>query len=163
MSCQTCSGCFTGKGCSTHSSRSKSSQEQETHYFESLLELAASTEQHGEKHQHSNHDHVIPTIVSVLSNNVYASQVALLGAYQQLSFDNFLDLVRRCHERNISGMLIAWCWQYCKEDGNEWLKQMRANDKGGDTTALWDHLDGQAEVHEVFNGLEEGSAGRVKR
>ncbi|KAG0169337.1 hypothetical protein DFQ28_003716 [Apophysomyces sp. BC1034] len=155
MSCKTCGGCFTGSGCTTSRS-SKTKNELTVARILGLLQLAAQTND-----QTSNdHDHVIPTIVAELSQNIYASQMALLSAYNQLSLTDFLELAECCCMHDMTGVHIAWALEHCHSSPEELMVVLREEEK---CKELWHHLDGQAEVHEVFNNLAEGAVGRIKR
>ncbi|KAI8146415.1 hypothetical protein BJV82DRAFT_416182 [Fennellomyces sp. T-0311] len=151
MSCQSCSGCFTGKSC--HTTRNSNNVQDDEH-FRALLQHALTS--NVDLNQETNHDHTIPTIVSILADNVYASQMALSSAYRQLQVTEFAKLAQSLYDHRITGSLVAWAWEYCQGDPNLLLTRMHSNTR----EELWDHLDGQAEVHEVFNGQ---SVGRVKR
>ncbi|KAI9323875.1 hypothetical protein BX666DRAFT_1891255 [Dichotomocladium elegans] len=167
MSCQTCAGCFTGKSCDD-TNPPKSQKAGEAQYFYSLLEKASATiNKSSLDNDLAQHDHTIPTIVGFLSNNVYASQVALFEAFNRIDLVDFLELSRRCYNHGVMGMLIAWAWEFCQGDAKTLLGILSSgslpNDDSPRKLALWDHLDEQAEVYEVFNGLDRGSAGRVHR
>ncbi|KAI7851475.1 hypothetical protein BDC45DRAFT_515857 [Circinella umbellata] len=156
MSCQSCSGCFTGISC--HTTRNS---KQDHDQFQSLLQFALTSNEQSKQQdeQNSDHDHIIPTIVSQLSNNVYASQVALFSAHSKMELKEFIELVQKLYDHQVIGSLVAWAWEYCHDDPINLLTRLRG-DTAKEQTELWDYLDGQAEVHEVFNGT---SVGRVKR
>ncbi|KAI9254552.1 hypothetical protein BDA99DRAFT_518701 [Phascolomyces articulosus] len=167
MSCQSCSGCFTGKSC--HTTRNSKQVEQDHHQFKSLLQLALTRKNDSKKtnlplhDDASDHDHIIPTIVSQLSDNIYASQVALFSMYSRMSLEEFIELAEKLYDHEVTGSLVAWAWEYCHQDPVNLLSRLRGGGVDDIVTQqqeLWDHLDGQAEVHEVFNGT---SVGRVKR
>lgn len=155
MSCHSCGGCFTGVGCST-AKLSKKEILTDASRFQSLLDLAASQDQL----EHEGHDHVIPTIMSELSKNVYSSQTVLFKAHDELSLIQFLDLAKRLYTANIVGVHIAWAAEYCEGD----VKQLLSLFKDGteeERTLLLQHCDDQAEIHEMFGTLTTGSVGRV--
>ncbi|KAF7731896.1 hypothetical protein EC973_007727 [Apophysomyces ossiformis] len=155
MSCQTCGGCFTGSGCTT-TKPSKIKHDQHENRVLGLLKLAG---QKDDKPS-DDHDHVIPTLVAELSRNVYASQMALLSAYNQLPLTDFLELARCCCAHDMIGVHIAWAWEYCHGMPTDLLHVLKDQAKREE---LWDYLDGQAEVHEVLSQLPDGAAGRIKR
>lgn len=152
--CDTCGGCFSSTTQCQPTKVGGAAISQDQHFY-SLLQQAKSARTTASE----DHDHTIPTIVSILSQNVYASQTALLGAYRQLELSDFMDLATLCYERHIVGSHVAWAWEFCDNDPSALLSLL----KQGKTHSLYDHLDGQAEVHEVFNGMPEGAAGRVTR
>ncbi|ORZ03747.1 hypothetical protein BCR43DRAFT_483901 [Syncephalastrum racemosum] len=152
--CGTCGGCFSSSS-QCHPAKVDGSALSQDHLFYSLLQQAQSVKATASE----NHDHTIPTIVSILSQNVYASQTALLGAYRQLELSDFVDLAKLCYERHIAGSHVAWAWEFCDNNPSTLLSLL----KQGETDPLYDHLDGQAEVHEVFNSMPEGAAGRITR
>ncbi|KAI9032570.1 hypothetical protein CLU79DRAFT_726971 [Phycomyces nitens] len=156
MSCKSCGGCFTGSGCITPKKSGDKAQQINERFF-ALLKLASSSS----STIATDHDHIIPTITAELSRNNYSSQVSLLEAHNQLSRDDFLDLARLYWIHDIRGFLIAWTWEYHKGNASQCLETM--HNQGDQKLVLWDYLDGQAEIHETFNGLEYGMAGRVKR
>ncbi|KAL0074150.1 hypothetical protein J3Q64DRAFT_1778796 [Phycomyces blakesleeanus] len=155
MSCKSCGGCFTGSGCIT-TKKSSDKIQQTNERFSALLQLASTSNT-----TTSDHDHIIPTITAELARNNYSSQVSLLEAHSQLSLEDFLELAQLYWFYDIRGFLIAWTWEYHKGNAIQCLEAMR--DQGNQKLLLWDYLDGQAEIHETFNGLELGMAGRVKR
>lgn len=155
MSCHSCGGCFTGAGCSTVK-LSKKEMASDSARFQSLLDLAASQEQQPEE----SHDHVIPTIMSQLSKNVYSSQTVLFQAHDELSLPEFLELTKQLYLANIVGVHIAWAAEYCQGD----IRQLSTLLKDGseeDRKLLLQHCDDQAEIHEMFGNLASGSVGRV--
>lgn len=154
MSCSSCGGCFTGTGCSTVK-LSKKEIQSDSARFQSLLDLAASTTS-----QDQHHDHVIPTIMSQLSKNVYSSQTVLFKAYDDLSLDDFLALAKQLHSTNIVGVHIAWAAEYCQGNVKQLLDQLSKGTEEG-RTAIFQHCDDQAEIHEMFGNLTTGSVGRV--
>ncbi|KAI7869541.1 hypothetical protein BDF14DRAFT_1715815, partial [Spinellus fusiger] len=153
MSCKSCGGCFTAKKSTTNTK-----SHTQHHRFLALLRLASKQE------PGLGHDHVIPTITAELSLGLYSSQVALLSAYEQLSLEDFIDLARLCWEYGIQGSLVAWAWEYYKKDAAPWLACLQETGTAKPTKQqieLWDSLDSQAEMHEMFNGLGAGRVGRV--
>ncbi|OBZ86956.1 hypothetical protein A0J61_04991 [Choanephora cucurbitarum] len=103
------------------------------------------------------HNHVIPTIMSILSRNVYASQVFLFKANDELSLGQFLLLAKQLYASRILGFHIAWAAEFCQGDVQQLLK-MLADDK----SALIQHCNDQAEVHELFSQLPSGSIERIE-
>lgn len=158
MSCHSCGGCFTGTGCST-TKLSKKELLNDGARFQSLLDLAAATTPSSEISDQ--HDHVIPTIMSELSKNVYASQTVLFKAHDDLSLTDFLELANHLHKQDIVGVHLAWAAEYCQ--GN--IAQLLAIlSKGNEIeqTNLVQHCNDSAEMHEMFGQLTTGSVGRVK-
>ncbi|KAI8365226.1 uncharacterized protein BYT42DRAFT_589239 [Radiomyces spectabilis] len=151
--CASCGGCFTGSGCSS-STKSDAGTLNENR-FRSLLELAAKPQ---DQPLTADHDHVIPTIIAELTQNVYASQTVLFSVYEQWSLPDFLELAALLYEQQITGALVAWAWEHSQGD---LLATLRSDSK--ERRLLWDHIDEQALVFEVFSNLPEGRAGRVKR
>lgn len=156
MSCHSCGGCFTGAGCSTVK-LSKKEMLNDSAKFQSLLDLAATTTT---QEQGDDHDHVIPTIMSQLSKNVYSSQTVLFKAFDELDLTNFLLLSKQLYHFDIVGVHIAWAAEYCKGDTNELLCTLTSGDDQL-RTSLLQHCDDQAEIHEMFGNLNPGSVGRV--
>ncbi|KAG2203854.1 hypothetical protein INT46_011619 [Mucor plumbeus] len=157
MSCHSCGGCFTGTGCST-AKLSKKEALNDSARFQSLLDLAMAQQQSME--QHKEHDHVIPTIMSELSKNVYASQTVLFKAFDELGLVQFLSLATQLYTTNILGVHIAWAAEYCKGDVEELLRIL-SNGTKEKKTLLLQYCDDQAEMHEMFGQLTTGSVGRV--
>lgn len=151
MSCQTCTGCFTGSSCHSQTSARISSKER----FHTLLELASTSQNENDSEQH---DHVISTIASELSNNVYSAQVALIEAYRQLPLQDFLVIAHTCRKHDIVGAYVAWMWEYCGAKADQLLSTCKSP-----SDELWQYLDEKAEMHELFNSMPPGSLGRVKR
>jgi hypothetical protein len=154
MSCSSCGGCFTGTGCSTVK-LSKKEMQSDSARFQSLLDLAATANA-----QDQHHDHVIPTIMSQLSNNVYSSQTVLFKAYDDLSLTDFLVLAKQLYSANIVGVHVAWAAEYCQGDVKRLLELLN-NGTEENRTSLLQHCDDQAEIHEMFGSLTTGSVGRV--
>lgn len=146
MSCSSCQGCFAGNGCVQKTSDGKKTRAQQ---FSRLVEKVATRKD------------LIPSLISEMSHNVYASQMALYGMHQQLSHQLFLELVLQLHQRDIVGLLIAWAWEYVSNDAYQLMSVLSTTTEN--QTTFWDHLERQAELHEVINQLPTGSAGRVKR
>ncbi|EPB90581.1 hypothetical protein HMPREF1544_02642 [Mucor circinelloides 1006PhL] len=159
MSCHSCGGCFTGTGCSTIKLSKKEALNDSTR-FQSLLDLA--TMQQQSMQQDKEHDHVIPTIMSELSKNVYASQTVLFKAFDELELSQFLDLAKCLYTANIVGVHIAWAAEYCKGNVPELLRILSAGTEEEQTLVL-QHCDDSAEMHEMFGQLATGSVGRVSR
>lgn len=159
MSCHSCGGCFTGAGCST-AKLSKKDILSDAAKFQSLIDLAATTSQNDK--QGDDHDHVIPTIMSQLSKNVYSSQTVLFKAFDELDLTTFLSLSTQLYHSDIVGVHIAWAAEYCKGDINELLRILNGDDEQL-RTALFEHCDDQAEIHEMFGNLNPGSVGRVNK
>ena len=155
MSCHSCGGCFTGVGCST-AKLSKKEITSDSARFQSLITLAASQDQHEE----TNHDHVIPTLMSQLSKNVYSSQTVLFKAFDELELSQFLELSTYLYKFNIIGVHIAWASEYVKGDMTQLLNILSSGQKE-DQSLLLQHCDDQAEMHEMFGSLPAGSVGRV--
>ncbi|KAL9543471.1 hypothetical protein MBANPS3_008102 [Mucor bainieri] len=156
MSCHSCGGCFTGAGCSTIK-LSKKEALNDSARFQSLLDLAATQQQ---QPQQKEHDHVVPTIMSELSKNVYASQTVLFKAFDDLELDQFLSLAKCLYTANIVGVHIAWAAEYFKGDVKELLRILSTGDKE-EQALLLQHCDDSAEMHEMFGQLATGSIGRV--
>ncbi|KAI8080826.1 uncharacterized protein B0P05DRAFT_539768 [Gilbertella persicaria] len=154
MSCQSCSGCFTGSSCSTPKPLKKNALVQELR-FQSLLDLAATTPDNNDSQQQ--HDHVIPTIMAELSKNVYSSQTVLFKANDELPLNQFLSLAKALYSANIVGVHIAWAAEFCQDNVQQLLDILTK----GDPTALLQHCDDQAEVYELFGQLPPGSVGRI--
>lgn len=162
MSCHSCGGCFTGTGCSTVK-LSKKEALNDSARFQSLLDLAATQQQQQQQQpQQKEHDHVIPTIMSELSKNVYASQTVLFKAFDDLALDQFLSLAKCLYTANIVGVHIAWAAEYCKGDVQELLRILSTGEKD-EQTLLLQHCDDSAEMHEMFGQLATGSVGRVSK
>ncbi|KAJ1653176.1 hypothetical protein IWQ61_006653 [Dispira simplex] len=102
----------------------------------------------------SEHDWIEP-ICQELSQPVYASYTALarlateLQAGQQLS--KFLEVARVCVELNLRGHLLAWAWDYAKQDSERFMELVTNQDAG-----MVEHIHGQAEWFELVNGLSVG-------
>ncbi|KAI8639648.1 hypothetical protein BD408DRAFT_421075 [Parasitella parasitica] len=157
MSCSSCGGCFTGTGCSTAKLSAKEVLDESVR-FQSLLDLA--TMQQESIEDHKVHDHVIPTIMSELSKNVYASQIVLFQAYDELELAEFLFLVKYLYATKILGVHIAWAAEYCKGDLRKLLKILSTGEEE-EKSLLFQHCDDQAEMHEMFGQLTTGSVGRI--
>lgn len=157
MSCHSCGGCFTGAGCST-AKLSKKEITSDSAKFHSLLDLASTTSQ--DQHVDNHHDHIIPTIMSQLSKNVYSSQTVLFQAFDQLDLNQFLSLAKQLYAFNIVGVHIAWAAEYFKGDTKQ-LLDMLSEGSEQDRALLLQHCDDQAEIHEMFGNLTSGSVGRV--
>ncbi|KAI8367252.1 hypothetical protein BD560DRAFT_399699 [Blakeslea trispora] len=153
MSCQSCSGCFTNDSCSSPK-QSKKENLANGSRFQSLLNMAATSSDGLQKE----HDHVIPTIMSTLSKNIYASQVLLFKANDELSLREFLLLADRLYTNHILGFHIAWAAEFCQGDVQQLLKILTEND----TSALIQHCNDQAEIHELFSQLPPGSIERIE-
>ncbi|KAK4521623.1 uncharacterized protein ATC70_004153 [Mucor velutinosus] len=158
MSCHSCGGCFTGTGCSTIK-LSKKEALSDSARFQSLLDLATTQQQ---QPQQKEHDHVVPTIMSELSKNVYASQTVLFKAFDDLELEQFLSLAKCLYSANVVGVHIAWAAEYCKGDVQELLRILSTG-KEEEQTLLLQHCDDAAEMHEMFGQLAMGSVGRVSR
>lgn len=151
MSCQSCSGCFTGDSCSTKESSSKNKTR-----FQDLLNAAAlqSNEETEE------HEHIIPTIAVELSKNVYASQTVLIKAYDTLDRHEFLSLSKYLYQTKLVGEHIAWADEYCKGDIKELLRIISSEEE---KYKLLQHCDDRAEIHEMFGNLPPGTIKRVNQ
>lgn len=158
MSCQSCSGCFTGSSCSTPKGTKKDTLNDNLR-FQSLLDLAAS--QNWKLESAKDHDHVIPTVMAELSKNVYSSQTALFQAFDTLSQQDFLSLAACLYQLNLVGVHIAWAFEFCQNDAQLLLTILQNKDKEDDKTKLVDHCNDQAEIHELFGQMSPGSVGRV--
>lgn len=155
MSCHSCGGCFTGSGCSTVK-LSKKEILSDSARFHSLIDLALS--QHQEQQEEKGHDHVIPTIMSQLSKNVYSSQTVLFKAYDELDLKEFLKLSQALYTNHILGVHIAWAAEYCEMNMEKLQNALELPDP-----LLLQHCDDQAEIHEMFGNLTTGSVGRVQQ
>ncbi|KAI8581886.1 hypothetical protein K450DRAFT_229707 [Umbelopsis ramanniana AG] len=153
MSCQTCTGCFTGGGCSTKKSKSN---HKDTTKLESILVKAES----GNPQQGADHDHTVTAIAEIMSKNIYSSQMALFSMYDKLPYEDFLKIVRKCYEHNIQGPYIAWLWEYTKGDAQAALKLLVTRTEHGEQDDLWKHLEDQAELHQAFGG--SGIDGKIR-
>ncbi|KAI7892457.1 uncharacterized protein EV154DRAFT_504512 [Mucor mucedo] len=153
MSCHSCGGCFTGSGCSTVK-LSKKEMLSDSARFQSLLDLASSSP----SIESTQHDHVIPTIMSQLSKNVYSSQTVLFKAYDELDLQEFLKLSQALYRNHILGVHIAWAAEYCQMNMKELQNALQLPDP-----LLLQHCDDQAEIHEMFGQLTTGSVGRVQQ
>jgi hypothetical protein len=147
MSCHSCGGCFTGGGCSTTSLK----KEGNNNRFQSLINLAMTSKK---EEQNDEHDHVIPTLIAELSQNVYSSQTVLWTAFEQLSYQDFLTLANELYKQNIVGAHIAWASEYSRGDSSKLMQSLT-------TQALIDHCNDQAEIHELFSSLPKGSIHRL--
>lgn len=154
MSCHSCGGCFTGTGCST-AKLSKKEITSDSARFHSLVDLASSLQDEQDK---VGHDHVIPTIMSQLSKNVYSSQTVLFKAYDELDLQDFLNLAKELYTNRILGVHIAWAAEYSKMNVKQLLTSLQQGDQ-----LLLQHCDDQAEIHEMFGNLTTGSVGRVQK
>lgn len=152
MSCHSCGGCFTGSGCST-AKLSKKEITSDSARFHSLINLASSLQNDRDE---VDHDHVIPTIMSQLSKNVYSSQTVLFTAYDELDLQDFLNLAKELYANRIIGVHIAWAAEYCQMNVKQLLTSLQQGDQ-----LLLQHCDDQAEIHEMFGNLTTGSVGRV--
>ncbi|KAI8884456.1 hypothetical protein K501DRAFT_332642 [Backusella circina FSU 941] len=139
---------YDSSGCSTVSNKKGGSSNR----FQSLINLARS--KNDTRDQNDEHDHVIPTLISELSQNVYSSQTVLWNAFEQLSYQDFLTLADQLYEYNIVGAHIAWASEYSQGDS---LKLMQSLP----TQELIDHCNDQAEIHELFSSLPKGSIHRL--
>ncbi|GAB5591605.1 hypothetical protein Unana1_06505 [Umbelopsis nana] len=154
MSCQACSGCFTGGGCSTK----KTKQHQKgAPTLETLLAKAEA----GKVQEAGGHDHLVTAIADMLANNVYSSQMALYAMYDQLPLADFLSIIRKCHEHKVQGPYIAWLWEYAKQNPQTVLELLVKGASQSEMDKLWDYLDDQAELHQAFGGT--GVEEKVKR
>ncbi|KAI9287055.1 hypothetical protein BC943DRAFT_320591 [Umbelopsis sp. AD052] len=151
MSCQTCTGCFTGGGCSTKKSKAN---HKDTTKLESILRKAET----GNLQQGADHDHTVTAIAELMSKNIYSSQMALFSMYDQLPYEDFLKVVRKCYEHNIQGPYIAWLWEYTKGNAQAVLKALVT--EHGEKDELWKHLEDQAELHQAFGG--SGIDGKIR-
>ncbi|KAI9474079.1 MAG: hypothetical protein EXX96DRAFT_580524 [Benjaminiella poitrasii] len=158
MSCLSCGGCFTGTGCSTTKPSSRKHQGDGAARFQSLLDLAASSA-HDTSTENVHHDHIIPTIVAELSNQVYASQIVLFQAYETCTLEEFLRLAALLQTNGVRGMHIAWAAEYCQNNPRRLLDVLSDNEK----ISLLQHCDDQAEMHEMFAQLVPGSVGRTRQ
>lgn len=158
MSCQSCSGCFTGSSCST-TKISKKDALNDSIRFQSLLEMAAESKDL-QLASSKVHDHVIPTIMSELSKNIYSSQTTLFQAYDTLSLEEFLSLSSYLYQYNIVGAFIAWAFEHCQNDPHKLLQILKTSDDG-EKTKLAEHCNDQAEIHELFGQSSPGSMGRI--
>jgi hypothetical protein len=154
MSCQACSGCFTGGGCSTKKTKA---HQKEAMNLETLLAKAEA----GNVDEAADHDHLIITIADMMANNVFSSKMALLDMYDQLPLADFLSIVRTCYEHNLQGPYIAWVYEYTKRDPQAVLHLLVKGTSTSELGVLWDHLDDQAELHQAFGG--SGAEEKVKR
>ncbi|KAH8556429.1 hypothetical protein BGW37DRAFT_472542 [Umbelopsis sp. PMI_123] len=145
MSCQTCTGCFTGGGCSTK--KSKLNQKDTVNLEKLLLKAEASKIQPS-----SDHDHIVTAIADTMSKNMYSSQMALFAMYDQLPYDAFLKVLRKCNEHNINGPYIAWLWDYTNGDSQAVLELLVTGTARDEQEKLWLHLEDQAELHQAFGG-----------
>lgn len=163
MSCQSCSGCFTGSSCSTTKVSKKEALSDEAR-FQSLIELAT-TSKDLKLEIKKEHDHVIPTIMSELSKNVYSSQTVLFQAFDTLPQQDFLLLAKYLYQLHIVGAHIAWAYEFCENNVEKLLdilKNVASNNNiDGKLSALIQHCNDQAEIHEMFGQLPTGSVGRV--
>jgi hypothetical protein len=161
MSCHSCGGCFTGTGCSTVK-LSKKEILNDSARFQSLLNLAAVTTTTTPSSETSDeHDHVIPTIMSELSKNVYASQTVLFKAHDELSLTDFLALASHLHKQDIVGVHLAWAAEYCQGNIDQLLAILSSGSES-EQAKLEQHCNDSAEMHEMFGQLTTGSVGRVK-
>jgi hypothetical protein len=158
MSCHSCGGCFTGTGCSTVKLSKKELLDDSTR-FQSLLDLAATTNSTTENNDQ--HDHVIPTIMAQLSKNVYASQTVLFKAYDELPLADFLALAKHLHTQDIVGVHLAWAAEYCQGNIAQLLTILSSGDES-ERANLVQHCNDSAEMHEMFGQLTTGSVGRIK-
>ncbi|KAJ2964206.1 hypothetical protein NQZ79_g779 [Umbelopsis isabellina] len=146
MSCQACSGCYTGGGCSTK--RSTSDRKGATK-LETLITKAQTTN----SNENTDH-HIITTIVSIMSNDVYASQMALFQMYEALPVNKFLEIVRSCHNHELEGPHLAWLWEYTKGDAQAVYRLLVDGATEDERNQLWDHLDDHVELHQAFGGAD---------
>ncbi|KAI8979339.1 hypothetical protein BDF20DRAFT_835377 [Mycotypha africana] len=152
-SCMSCGGCFTGAGCVSSKSIIKNHADDKARFI-ALLESAAALTTH-----HDNH--IIPTILSELSKNVFPSQTVLIQAVDELSLMDFLDLARLLYDYGIVGNHIAWAGEYCHGDVNHLHKILGSDDEKEGKLLLCRHCNDQAEMFELFNQLPSGSVGRT--
>ncbi|KAI7907865.1 uncharacterized protein BX663DRAFT_492268 [Cokeromyces recurvatus] len=158
MSCLSCGGCFTGTGCSTSKSTLKR-QPDLIARFQSLLDLASSTSTKATNNL--DHDHIIPTIISELSNQVYSSQIVLFKAYDELSLEVFLNMAKLLNDHGVVGMHIAWAAEYCQNDLHQLLNILSNKEMEQKKKSLLQHCNDQAEIHEMFAQLPTRSVGRT--
>ncbi|KAJ1982952.1 hypothetical protein H4R35_000078 [Dimargaris xerosporica] len=97
-------------------------------------------------------------VCQALACSAYTSYMVLAAtlAWHQSDQAGFLTFAQQCVAQGLLGPLLAWAWAFSREDPARLVAHVRERD-----SALAEHVNAQAEWHEVVNHLPPESCGRL--